>query len=38
MDAARTRFGRDAVGYLPATLRRPGGAPDAFRELAERDL
>jgi len=38
MDAARGRFGRDAVGYLPATLRRSGGAPDEFRELAERDL
>lgn len=37
MDAARARFGRDAVGYLPALVRR-GGAPDAFRELAERDL
>lgn len=38
MDAARSRFGRDAVGYLPATLRRGGGVPDDFRELAERDL
>ncbi|WP_185972399.1 DNA polymerase IV [Georgenia yuyongxinii] len=38
MDAARARFGRDAVGYLPATLRGPGGVPDDFRELAERDL
>ncbi|MCK6210430.1 DNA polymerase IV [Georgenia sp. EYE_87] len=38
MDAARARFGRDAVGYLPATMRRPGGVPDDFRELAERDL
>lgn len=38
MDAARARFGRDAVGYLPAMLRRAGGAPDAFRELAEHDL
>ncbi|WP_127127369.1 DNA polymerase IV [Georgenia sp. SYP-B2076] len=38
MDAVRARFGRDAVGYLPATLRRSGGVPDAFRELAERDL
>ncbi len=37
MDAVRTRFGRDAVGYLPATLRRTG-MPDDFRELAERDL
>jgi len=38
MDAARTRFGRDAVGYLPATLGRGGGVPDEFRELAEHDL
>lgn len=38
MDAARRRFGRDSVGYLPATLRRTAGAPDSFRELAERDL
>jgi DNA polymerase-4 len=38
MDAIRNRFGRQAVGYLPATLRRPGSVPDAFRELAERDL
>ncbi|NLI18568.1 MAG: DNA polymerase IV [Actinomycetales bacterium] len=38
MDAARQRFGRDAVGYLPATLRRAGGAPDTFRELAEHEL
>ncbi|MCO6728865.1 hypothetical protein, partial [Streptomyces sp. CHA16] len=35
MDAARARFGRDAVGYLPATLDRRGGVPDDFRELAE---
>ncbi len=38
MDAARARFGRDAVGYLPATLQRSGGAPDDFRTLAEHDL
>ena len=37
MDAARERFGRSAVGYLPATMRR-GGVPDEFRELAEHDL
>jgi DNA polymerase-4 len=37
MDEVRTRFGRDAVGYLPATLRRSRGVPDDFRELAERD-
>jgi DNA polymerase-4 len=38
MDAARTRFGKDAVGYLPATLRRGGSVPDDFRELAEKEL
>lgn len=37
MDAARRRYGRGAVGYLPAALQR-GGAPDAFRALAEHDL
>lgn len=38
MDAVRGRFGRDAVGYLPATLRGAAGVPDDFRALAERDL
>ena len=38
VDAIRTRFGADAVGYLPAVLRRGGAVPDEFRELAERDL
>ncbi|CAM3376342.1 DNA polymerase IV [Occultella aeris] len=38
MDAARARFGRNAVGYLPATLGRGAGVPDDFRELAEKDL
>ena len=38
MDAARARFGRDAVGYLPARLQRSGGVPDDFRALAEKDL
>ncbi|MGI5191366.1 DNA polymerase IV [Promicromonospora sp. CA-289599] len=37
MDAIRTRFGGDAVGYLPVVLRRGGAVPDEFRELAERD-
>lgn len=37
MDAVRSRFGRDAVGYLPAR-RRGGGVPDDFRELAEHEL
>ncbi len=36
MDAVRRRYGRDAVGYLPAVLQRAGGVPDDFRELAER--
>lgn len=38
MDAVRTRFGRGAIGYLPAELRRSAGVPDDFRELAEREL
>lgn len=38
MDAVRSRFGRDAVGYLPATLGRAGTVPDDFRELAEREV
>jgi DNA polymerase-4 len=38
MDAVRARFGRDAVGYLPATLARSAGVPDDFRELAEHEL
>ncbi|MEE6288326.1 DNA polymerase IV [Georgenia sp. MJ173] len=38
MDAIRDRFGRSAVGYLPATLGRAAGVPDDFRELAEREL
>jgi DNA polymerase-4 len=38
MDAVRLKFGRDAVGYLPAALSRSSGVPDDFRELAERDL
>ncbi|HWS58239.1 MAG TPA: DNA polymerase IV [Actinotalea sp.] len=38
MDAIRTRFGTDAVGYLPAVSGRAGTVPDAFRELAEHDL
>ena len=37
MDAIRTRFGVDAVGYLPA-MRRVGAVPDEFRELAEHEL
>ncbi|WP_275004411.1 DNA polymerase IV [Promicromonospora iranensis] len=38
MDAIRTRFGGDAVGYLPVVLRDGGAVPDEFRELAEHDL
>ena len=37
MDAIRTRFGGDAVGYLPA-MRPRGSVPDEFRELAEHEL
>lgn len=37
MDAIRTRFGADAVGYLPA-MRRRGSVPEEFRELAEHEL
>src|SRR4051812_28435969 len=38
MDAIRERFGRDAVGYAGAALERGPSVPDAFRELAEKDL
>lgn len=38
MDAVRTRFGRDAVGYAAVALSEHGRVPDEFRELAERDL
>lgn len=38
MDAARARFGRDAIGYATAQLDRQRSVPDAFRELAEKDL
>lgn len=38
MDAIRERFGTDAVGYLPALIRRGAAVPDEFRELAEHDL
>ncbi len=36
MDAARARFGSDAVGYAPMMLRDRSGVADEFRELAER--
>jgi DNA polymerase-4 len=38
MDAIRERFGRDAVGYAAAALGGKRSVPDAFRELAEKDL
>lgn len=38
MDRARERFGKDSVGYLPAALSRSRSVPDAFRELAEREV
>ncbi|NTW39895.1 MAG: DNA polymerase IV [Cellulomonadaceae bacterium] len=38
MDAIRTRFGGDAVGYLAAVRRRGATVPDGFRELAEHEL
>ena len=38
MDAIRERFGRDAIGYATAALDRRRSVPDAFRELAEKDL
>ena len=37
MDAVRDRFGRNAVGYLPARAR-AAGVPDEFRELAEHEV
>lgn len=37
VDAARTRFGRDAVGYARVVFRATRGVPDEFRELAEAD-
>ena len=38
MDAIRERFGRDAIGYATVALDRRRSVPDAFRELAEKDL
>ena len=35
---SRQRFGRDAVGYAAVALERKRSVPDAFRELAEKDL
>jgi DNA polymerase-4 len=38
MDAIRARFGRGAIGYAPVALDPRRSVPDAFRELAEKDL
>lgn len=38
MDAIRDRFGWEAVGYASVALGRAGSVPDAFRELAEKEL
>ena len=38
LDAVRERFGREAIGYGSVLLREGGAVPDAFRELAEREL
>ena len=38
IDAIRDRFGREAVGYGSAALGASRSVPDAFRELAEKDL
>ncbi len=35
VDAIRTRFGRNAVGFAPVQLSRRAGVPDEFRELAQ---
>lgn len=38
IDAIRTRFGREAIGYGAVLEEGSGSVPDAFRELAEKDL
>jgi DNA polymerase-4 len=38
VDAIRDRFGWEAVGYGSASLGAPRSVPDAFRELAEKQL
>lgn len=38
VDAVRSRFGRDAIAYGPLAFDRGGAVPDAFRELADKEL
>ena len=38
MDTIRDRFGRESIGYGSVVLGDRRAVPDAFRELAERDL
>lgn len=38
VDAIRDRFGWEAVGYGSLARDRPGGVPDGFRQLAEKEL
>nr|WP_295892734.1 DNA polymerase IV [uncultured Devosia sp.] len=38
MDEVRGRFGWEAIGYGSVVLEAPGAVPDAFRELAEKEL
>jgi DNA polymerase-4 len=38
IDAIRDRFGREAVGYAATVFAGLGAVPDAFRELAEREV
>lgn len=38
MDRARARFGRESIGYAITQLEARKSVPDAFRELAEKDL
>jgi DNA polymerase-4 len=38
VDAIRDRFGWEAVGYGSVALEASRSVPDAFRELAEKDL